>query len=53
MCEGGMDKREMQEFLDLCVEDGKSELKSYRDFLKVLGLKFNGVKQEENQEKKD
>ncbi len=47
MSECGMDKKEMQEFLDLCVEDGKSELKSYRDFLKVLGLKFNGKKQEE------
>ena len=47
-----MDKKEMQEFLDLCVEDGKSELKSYRDFLKVLGLKFNGKKQEEMQENK-
>ena len=31
----------------VCVEDGKSELKSYRDFLKVLGLKFNGKKQED------
>ncbi|MBR1598486.1 MAG: hypothetical protein IJ661_06250 [Lachnospiraceae bacterium] len=41
-----MDKKEMQEFLDLCVEDGKDELKTYRDFLKVLGLKFNGKRQE-------
>lgn len=47
-----MDKKEMQEFLDLCVEDGKSELKAYRDFLKVLGLKFNGKKQEDVQENK-
>lgn len=41
-----MDQKEMQKFLDLCVEDGKDELKTYRDFLKVLGLKFNGKPQE-------
>lgn len=50
MSDSSMDKKEMQEFLDLCVEDGKSELKSYRDFLKVLGLKFNGQKQDDTKE---
>ena len=48
-----MDKKEMQEFLDLCVDDGKSELKAYRDFIKVLGLKFNGKRQEETTEKNE
>ncbi|MBQ4059092.1 MAG: hypothetical protein IJD40_09200 [Lachnospiraceae bacterium] len=35
-----MDKKEMQNFIDLCVRDGKSELQTWRDFRKVLGLKF-------------
>ena len=44
-------EKEMQEFLDLCVEDGKGELKTFRDFLKILGLKYNGERQPDPEKK--
>lgn len=43
-----MNLKEMQNFIDLCISEGKDELQTWRDFRKVIGLKFEPI-EEQNQ----